>query len=223
MADYRIVVLASGRGSNLRALLDAQWAGRLGGGRIVCVASNKPACKAVQLAAGEEIETLAYDPRDFISREGFDQTLVGLAMERKPDLVVCAGFMRVLSAASVQLAGGRMINIHPSLLPKYPGLNTHERALEAGDHEHGCSVHQVVAEVDAGPVIAQARVPVLPGDDAQALAQRVLAREHPLLVATVRAFAEGRLTAGPDGVAQRGIRLHAPLSLDDQDRLAELH
>ena len=223
MSEYRIVVLASGRGSNLRALLDAQWAGTLGGGRVVCVVSNKPSCKAVQIAQDEEIEALAWDPRDFSSREGFDQTLMGMAMEREPDLIVCAGFMRVLSAASVELARGRMINIHPSLLPKYPGLRTHERALEAGDREHGCSVHQVIPEVDAGQVIAQARVPVLPGDDAEALAQRVLAREHPLLVASVRAFAEARLTAGPEGVAHRGIPLHAPLSLDDQDRLPELH
>ena len=116
-----------------------------------------------------------------------------------------------------------MINIHPSLLPKYPGLKTHERALAGGDLEHGCSVHQVIPEVDAGQVIAQARVPVLPGDDAQSLTDRVLAREHPLLVASVRAFAEGRLTAGPSGVAWRGIPLHIPLSLDDQDQLADLH
>jgi len=223
MAEFRIVVLASGRGSNLRALLDAQREGKLGTGRVVCVASNKPSCAALALAANEGIETLAYDPRDFTSREGFDQTLMGMAMERKPDLIVCAGFMRVLSAASVELAQGRMINIHPSLLPKYPGLHTHERALAAGDREHGCSVHQVIPEVDAGQVIAQARVPVLPGDDADALARRVLGREHPLLVASVRAFAEGRLTAGPSGVAQRGIPLHIPLSLDDQDRLAEVH
>ena len=221
MAEFRIVVLASGRGSNLRALLEAERAGVLGGARIVCVASNKPGCAAVALAADAGIETLAYDPRDFVSREGYDQTLIGLAMERKPDLLVCAGFMRVLSADSVQLARGRMINIHPSLLPKYPGLRTHERALEAGDAEHGASVHQVVPEVDAGPVIAQARVPVFPADTAEALASRVLLREHPLLVASVREFAEGRLTAGPSGVAWRGIPLHAPLSLDDQGRLSE--
>ena len=221
MAEFRIVVLASGRGSNLRALLDAQREGRLGGARVACVASNKPSCAAVALAENEGIEVLACDPRDFTSREGFDQALIGLAMERRPDLLVCAGFMRVLSADSVQLAQGRMINIHPSLLPKYPGLKTHERALEAGDREHGCSVHQVVPEVDAGPVIAQARVPVFPGDGADALATRVLLREHPLLVACVRAFAEAQLTADPAGVAWRGIPLHAPLSLDDQDRLAE--
>jgi len=221
VAGIRIVVLASGRGSNLRALLAAQEEGRLGGARVVCVASNKPSCAAIALAENTGIETLAYDQRDFVSREGFDQTLLGLAMERQPDLLVCAGFMRVLSADSVQLARGRMINIHPSLLPKYPGLKTHERALAEGDREHGCSVHQVVPEVDAGPVIAQARVPVLPGDGAEALAARVLLREHPLLVATVRAFAEGWLTAAPEGVAWRGIPLHAPLSLDDQDSLTE--
>jgi len=221
VAEFRIVVLASGRGSNLRALLDAQREGRLGAGRIVCVASNKPGCAAVAMAAKEGIETLAYDPRDFDSREGFDQALLGKTMERKPDLLVCAGFMRVLSAESVQLARGRMINIHPSLLPKYPGLKPHERALEAGDREHGASVHQVVPEVDAGPVIAQARVPIFPSDDAEALSARVLLREHPLLVASVREFAEGRLTAGPSGVAWRGIPLHAPLSLDDQDQLSE--
>ena len=221
MAGYRIAVLASGRGSNLRALLAAQEAGRLGGGRVTCVGSNKPRCAAVALAEDAGIETLAYDPADWVSREGFDQTLMGTLMDREPDLVVCAGFMRVLSAASVALAKGRMINIHPSLLPKHPGLRTHERALEAGDREHGCSVHQVIPEVDAGQVIAQARVPVLPGDDAAILAARVLVREHPLLVAVVRAFAEGRLTADPRGVALAGIPLHAPLSLDDQDRLAE--
>jgi len=221
VAGFRIVVLASGRGSNLRALLAAQHAGELGGGEVVCVASNKPACAAVALAENEGIETLAFDPRDFTSREAFDQALLGTAMQRKPDLLVCAGFMRVLGAPAVELARGRMINIHPSLLPRYPGLRTHERALEAGDAEHGCSVHQVVPEVDAGPVIAQARVPVFPGDSAEALSARVLQREHPLLVAVGRAFAEGKLSAGPEGVAWRGIPLHASLSVDDDNRLSE--
>jgi phosphoribosylglycinamide formyltransferase-1 len=114
-----------------------------------------------------------------------------------------------------------MINIHPSLLPKYAGLRTHARALAAGDAEHGCSVHQVTATVDAGPVIAQARVPVLPGDDATSLSARVLLREHPLLVATVRAIAEGQLTLDAAGVAWRGNPLHAPLSLSTDDCLQE--
>ena len=221
MADFRIVVLASGRGSNLRALLEAERAGGLGGARIVCVASNKPACAAVALAQQAGIETLALDPREFASREAFDQALLGQAMQCRPDLLVCAGFMRVLSADAVAQARGRMINIHPSLLPRHPGLHTHLRALEAGDAEHGVSVHQVVAAVDAGPLIAQARIAVLPGDDADALAARVLRCEHPLLVAVVRAFAEGQLTAGPDGVAWRGNPLHAALSLDQ--RTQELH
>jgi phosphoribosylglycinamide formyltransferase-1 len=216
VADYRIVVLASGRGSNLRALLDAERAGRLGGGRVLCVASNRPGCAALATAAEAGVEALALEPRDFPSREAFDRALLGAVMARAPDLVVCAGFMRVLSAEAVQLAQGRMINIHPSLLPRHPGLHTHARALEAGDAEHGVSVHQVVAAVDAGPLIAQARVPVLPGDDAEALAARVLRCEHPLLVAVVRAFAEGQLRAGPAGVSWRGNPLHAPLSLSER-------
>ena len=221
MTEFRIAVLASGRGTNLRALLEAERDGRLGGARIDGLVSNRPRCGAVRIAREAGIETIAFDPLDFRSREGFDQTLVGLARDRGPDLIVCAGFMRVLSAESVAVARGRMINIHPSLLPKYPGLKTHERALAAGDREHGCSVHQVIPEVDAGQLIAQARVPVLPGDDADALGARVLLREHPLLVACVRAFAEGQLTADPGGVAWRGIPLHAALSLDDHDRLSE--
>jgi phosphoribosylglycinamide formyltransferase-1 len=221
MGAFPVVVLASGRGSNLRALLDAQAAGELAGARVIAVASNRPGCAALKLAADAGIETIARDPRDFATREEFDQALLEAAMAHAPALLVCAGFMRVLSAASVQLARGRMINIHPSLLPKYPGLRTHERALAERDAEHGASVHQVVPEVDAGPVIAQARVPVLPGDDAEALSLRVLGREHPLLVAVVRAFAEGQLTADPTGVAWRGNPLHAPLSLDGQDQLAE--
>jgi phosphoribosylglycinamide formyltransferase-1 len=221
MADFPIVVLASGRGSNLRALLAAQEAGRLGGAHVVAMASDRPRCAAVRLARESGLEAIVQDPRDFIDRALYDQTLLGLAMQRRPALVVCAGFMRILSADAVQLAQGRMINIHPSLLPRHPGLRTHERALAEGDLEHGASVHQVIADVDAGPLIAQAHVPVLPGDDAEALAARVLAREHPLLVAAVRAFAEGQLTADPSGVAWRGIPLHAPLSLDDQDELME--
>ena len=221
MAEFRIVVMASGRGSNLRALLEAQRAGRLADARIVALASNKPGCAAIALAREAGIETLVCDPRDFATREAFDQALMSQVMERGPALVVCAGFMRILSADSVALAGGRMINIHPSLLPKYPGLRTHEGALAAGDAEHGASVHQVIADVDAGQVIAQARVPVQPGDDAATLAARVLVREHPLLVGVVREFAEGQLTAGPSGVAWRGMPLHAPLSLDDQNELQE--
>lgn len=221
MSDFPIVALASGRGSNLRALLDAERSGRLAGGRIVALATDKPNCGAAKIAADAGRGVIALRPADYANRADFDMALLDAALARKPALIVCAGFMRILSDAAVARADGRMINIHPSLLPRHPGLHTHERALEAGDAEHGASVHQVIADVDAGQVIAQARVAVQAGDDAAALATRVLAREHPLLVCVVRAFAEGKLTADASGVAWRGNPLHAPLSLDDHDRLAE--
>ena len=216
-----VVVLASGRGSNLRALLDAEQAGRLGGARIVALATDKPAGGAAQIAAAAGRVLIALKPADFATRREFDLELLDAVLALEPALIVCAGFMRILCDEAVAQAGGRMVNIHPSLLPSHPGLRTHERALAAGDAEHGASVHQVIADVDAGQVIAQARTPVFPGDDAAALAARVLAREHPLLVAVVRAFAEGKLTAGASGVAYEGIPLHAPLSLDDNDSLTE--
>lgn len=217
----RIAVLASGRGSNLRALLDAQSSGRLGGGRVVGVFGDRSDAGAIEIARDAALATWSASPAGFASRDAFDIRLMDAVLASAPDLVVCAGYMRVLSADAVARARGRMINIHPSLLPRHPGLRTHARALAAGDAEHGCSVHQVTATVDDGPVLAQARVPVLPGDDAERLAARVLAREHPLLVASVRAIAEGQLTLGPSGVAWRGNPLHAPLSLTPHDVLQE--
>lgn len=215
----RIAVLASGRGSNLRALLDAQATGRLGGGRVVGVFGDRSDAGAIEIAREAGLATWSASPAAFATREAFDAKLMDAVLACAPDLVACAGYMRVLSAAAVERAGGRMINIHPSLLPRHPGLRTHARALAAGDAEHGCSVHQVTATVDGGPVIARARVPVRPGDTADALAARVLAREHPLLVACVRAIAEGQLTIGPAEIAWRGNPLHAPLSLTEDGRL----
>jgi phosphoribosylglycinamide formyltransferase-1 len=215
----RIAVLASGRGSNLRALLEAQAAGRLGGARVVGVFGDRSDAGAIEAAREAGIATWSASPAAFPTREAFDAKLMDAVLACAPDLVVCAGYMRVLSADAVARARGRMINIHPSLLPKHPGLRTHARALAAGDAEHGCSVHQVTATVDGGPVLAQARVPVLPDDDAESLAARVLAREHPLLVACVRAIAEGQLTLESDGVAWQGNPLHAPRSLNDDARL----
>lgn len=217
----RIAVLASGRGSNLRALLDAERAGRLGGGHVIAVFSDRVHAGALVAAREAGRHAAALAPADFASREAFDDALFDQVLAVAPDLIVCAGYMRVLSANAVARARGRMINIHPSLLPLYPGLRPHERALAAGDVEHGASVHLVVPAVDSGAVLAQARVPVLPGDDAQALAARVLVREHPLLVAVVRAIAEGQLTLGPDALAWKGNPLHAPLSLDGDDRLED--
>jgi phosphoribosylglycinamide formyltransferase-1 len=216
----RVAVLASGRGSNLQALLEAERADALGGATIVALATDREDCGAAAIARAAGRAVFALGPKDFSSREAFDAALFGALDAAAPDLFVCAGYMRILSAAAVARTRGRMVNIHPSLLPRHPGLRTHERVLEAGEREHGASVHQVTAEVDGGPVIAQARVEVLPGDDAASLAARVLAREHPLLVACVRAIAEGQLTLGPSGVAWRGNRLHAPLSLVGQSLAA---
>ena len=217
----RIAVLASGRGSNLRALLSAERAGQLGGGRIVAVFSDRADSGALAAAREAGRHAAALAPADFASRKAFDAALFDQVLALAPDLIVCAGYMRVLSADAVHRARGRMINIHPSLLPLYPGLRTHHRALAAGDVEHGASVHLVVPALDSGPVIAQARVPVLPGDDTEALAARVLVREHVLLVTVVRAIAEGQLTLGPDALAWMGNPLHAPVSLDGDDRLEE--
>lgn len=217
----RIAVLASGRGSNLRALLDAEQAGQLGGACVVAVFSDRAASGALAIARASGRDAVALAPADFASREAFDAALFDHVLASSPGLIVCAGYMRVLSAQAVGRAHGRMVNIHPSLLPLYPGLRPHARALAAGDTEHGASVHRVVAEVDAGAVLAQARVQVLPGDDVATLEARVLAREHPLLVATVRAIAEGQLTLGSRALAWQGNPLHAPLSLSGDNRLEE--
>ncbi len=217
----RIVVLASGRGSNLRALLDAEQAGQLGGAHVAAVFSDRAASGALAIAHAAGRDAVALAPAHFPSRPAFDAALFDHVLAAAPDLIVCAGYMRVLCADAVARARGRMINIHPSLLPLYPGLKPHARALAAGDAEHGASVHRVVPEVDAGAVLSQVRVPILPGDDADTLAARLLPREHALLVTTVRAVAEGQLTLGPDALAWRGNPLHAPLSLKGDDRLEE--
>lgn len=217
---FRLAVLASGRGSNLRALLEAQDGGELRS-RIVGVFSDRPACSAIALAAERGIPTLALKPAGFSSREAFDEALFEAIGAVQPDLIVCAGYMRLISERAVLRFAGRMINIHPSLLPRHPGLDTHDRVLAAGDHEHGASVHLVTPAVDAGPVIAQVRVAVRPGDSSERLAQRVLKREHPLLVQCVKAISEGKLTLSPTEICWRGTHLPAPLSLNDEDLFEE--
>lgn len=215
---FRIAVLVSGRGSNLQALIDAQADGRLPA-RIVAVGSNRPGCAALDRAAAVGIPTFALRQRDFADRERMDAAIDAGLRHHRPDLVVLAGFMRILSPAMVAGWTGRMLNIHPSLLPRYPGLDTHARALAAGDREHGASVHYVIPELDAGPVIAQVRIPVLPGDDPDTLAQRLLSREHALMVATVALVARGGVALTPAGIQYRGTRLEAPLLLDEHDVL----
>jgi len=207
--SLRLAVLASGRGSNLRAILDAQDRGELPTA-VVGVFSDKPASGAIATATGRGIATVAASPRDYASREAFDEFLFSQIAAVQPDLIVCAGYMRLISDAAVRRFQGRMINIHPSLLPKYPGLDTHARALAAGDTEHGASVHGVIPVLDAGPVIAQVRVPVLPGDDVATLSQRVLAREHALLVSSIAAIATGRVPPAGGAAGLGGGPVPAP-------------
>lgn len=209
----RIAVLASGRGSNLQAILDAIAAGTLDA-RVVGVFSDRAKAIALERAREAGIAALAVKPADHPDRATFDAALFRHIAAVQPDLIVCAGYMRLLGAAQVEAWHGRMINIHPSLLPLFKGLRTHDQALAAGVAEHGASVHFVTAELDGGPVIAQACVPVHPGDDADALAARVLEREHPLLIATLQALTAGRLRLHGASVMFDGRPLSAPLRLD---------
>ena len=193
----RIAVLASGTGSNLQALLDAIDAGQLDA-RIVGVFSDKPGAFALQRVPVPLRWSRA--PKTCPSRAAFDADLADAVAAAQPDWVICAGYMRILGDPFVERFRGRLLNIHPSLLPLHRGLQTHARALEAGDAEHGASVHFVVPELDAGAVIAQAPVPIVAGDTAESLAGRVLQVEHALLVHVARLAAEDRL-AERDGVA----------------------
>ncbi len=215
----RIAVLASGRGTNLAALLAGGADGTIDG-RVVGVFSDKPGSGAIALAREAGIDHWAESPKDHGGREAFDAAMFDAIAAVQPDLIVCAGYMRIIGAPAIARVPGRMINIHPSLLPRHPGLHTHQRALEAGDAEHGASVHVVIPELDAGPVLAQVRVPVRPGDDADALAKRVLAREHPLLVACVAAIADGTLALAPP--RWHGHPLAAPLRLEGERLLPSL-
>ncbi|AEY01027.1 phosphoribosylglycinamide formyltransferase [Oceanimonas sp. GK1] len=189
----RILVLISGNGSNLQTLLDQAAEGRLGG-EVVAVISNKADAYGLERARRANVATEVLPGRDFADRESYDAALLTLMEGYQPDLVVLAGFMRILTPDFVRHYAGRMLNIHPSLLPKYQGLNTHQRAIDAGDDEHGCSVHFVTEELDGGPVILQARVPVFAEDDAAAVAARVQVQEHAIYPLAVRWFCAGRLT-----------------------------
>ena len=206
----RVVVLVSGRGSNLRAIAARADAGELPV-RIEAVVSDRADAGALEWARERGITTSVLSPRDFPDREAYGRALGDIVESHAPQLVVLAGFMRILSDEFVLRFSGRMLNIHPSLLPRYAGLHTHRRALEAGDREHGASVHFVTPELDGGPVVLQARVPILPGDDEDSLAARVLREEHVIYPRCVGWFAAGRL-AFRDGAAWLdGKRLDAPV------------
>ncbi|AVE04997.1 phosphoribosylglycinamide formyltransferase [Pseudomonas sp. R11F] len=203
-----VVVLLSGTGSNLQALIDSTRTGD-SPVRIAAVISNRSDAYGLQRARDAGIETRDLDHKAFDGREAFDSALIELIDAFNPKLVVLAGFMRILSAGFVRHYEGRLLNIHPSLLPKYKGMHTHQRALDAGDTEHGCSVHFVTEELDGGPLVVQAVVPVESTDSAQTLAQRVHAQEHKIYPLAVRWFAEGRLILGAQGALLDGQLLAA--------------
>ncbi len=192
MALARITVLVSGRGSNLEALLAAERAGAFRGS-VTHVISNRPDAGALAIAKAHGVSTEVVDHKAHPTREAFDAAIVAAIDRSEPDLVVLAGFMRVLGREAVERYRGRLINIHPSLLPAYPGLHTHRRALADGAATHGCTVHFVTPEVDVGPIIAQSALHVHGDDDEDSLAHRVLELEHRLLPAAVGWFCDGRL------------------------------
>jgi len=196
VARLRCAVLISGRGSNLKSLIDACADPRFPA-EIVLVISNVPGAGGLAHADAASIPTLVVDHKKFAGRESFEARLTEALARAGAELVCLAGFMRLLTPSFVARWQGRLINIHPSLLPAYPGLDTHARAIADGAEEAGCTVHHVVAEMDAGPIILQARVPILPGDTPDALAARVLKQEHRIYPEAVRMIAEGKVRRLP--------------------------
>jgi phosphoribosylglycinamide formyltransferase 1 len=188
----RVAVLISGRGSNMAALIDAA---EMPGypAKIVLVLSNKADAGGLELARNVGVQTAFLSQKSFASREEFDRAMHAVLTARKIEIIALAGFMRILSPWFCEQWKGRMINIHPSLLPLYKGVDTHKRALEAGEKEHGCTVHFVTPELDDGQLILQARVPVLSHDDEKSLAARVLAQEHEIYPKALAMLADGRV------------------------------
>ncbi|EPX85946.1 phosphoribosylglycinamide formyltransferase, formyltetrahydrofolate-dependent [Rubellimicrobium thermophilum DSM 16684] len=191
MSRQRVAILISGGGSNMVALVRSMTGDHPA--RPVLVLSDNPEAGGLVRAGALGVPAVAVDRRRFgRDRAAFERALTEALAPHRPDLICLAGFMRILSADFVRPWAGRMLNIHPSLLPLYPGLHTHRRAIEAGDRWHGCTVHEVTEELDAGPILGQARVPILPGDTEAALAARVLEREHVLYPAVLRRLCEGQ-------------------------------
>ena len=199
----RVAVLISGRGSNMTALIEAAKADDYPAA-IVVVISNRPDAAGLERARAEGIATAVVDHRSFgENREAFEQALDAELRSHRIDLICLAGFMRLFTQNFVERWSGRMLNIHPALLPQFKGLHTHRRALAAGVEQHGATVHFVVPEMDAGPIIAQDAVPVLEGDTEDSLAERVLAVEHRLYPQALRLVAEGRVSAAAEPAASR--------------------
>ncbi len=204
----KLVILISGSGSNLQAFIDAAAQDQLPA-RICAVIANRPGAGGLERAANAGIQTAVVDHKQFDNRDAFDAELRNVIDSFAPDLVILAGFMRILGADFVRHYRGRMLNIHPSLLPKYPGLHTHQRAIDAGDAEAGATVHFVTEELDGGPPVLQASVPVQEGDTAELLAARVLEQEHRIYPLAARWFAEGRLKLNGNQAELDGTALPA--------------
>lgn len=204
----RLAILISGRGSNMQAFIEAVERRALDAD-IALVVSNNPDAAGLELAAQAGIDTAVVNHRDYDSREAFDAALVERIERAGAELVILAGFMRILTSVFITAFSGRLLNIHPSLLPKYPGLNTHQRALDAGDTEAGVTVHFVTEELDGGPPIIQARVPIEAGDTADSLAQRVIVEEHKIYPLAARWFIQGRLRLTDQGALLDGEKIPA--------------
>lgn len=215
-----IVVLISGNGSNLQAIIDAI---RLQALPVIigAVISNQPQAPGLRLARAAGLTTEVVDHRQYADRATFDQALLERVDAYQPGLVVLAGFMRILGASFAGHFRGRMLNIHPSLLPRHAGRNTHARALRAGDPMHGASVHFVTEDLDGGPLVVQAQVAVLADDNAERLAARVLVQEHRILPLAIRWFADGRLRLGESTAILDGMQLHQPYQLGSDGEVLE--
>jgi phosphoribosylglycinamide formyltransferase-1 len=217
MSLLPIAILISGRGSNMRVIAERAAAGSLPV-EVRVVVSDQPAAEGLRTAAATNIATRVLEPRDFADRPSYDRALVQLLQEYQPQLIVLAGFMRILTPHFIGAFAGRILNVHPSLLPKYRGLHTHRRAIAAGEAVHGVSVHFVTEELDGGPIVLQAEVPVLPDDDEKTLSARVQQGEHRIYPQAIDWFARGRLLlkegrAWLDGKPlQTPVREPAPVS-----------
>lgn len=214
----KVCVLVSGSGSNLQALIDARRSGHLDID-INHVISNVPQARALERAREAGIETSILEHGRFANRDDFDRALALMISSRPPDLVVLAGFMRIIGHAVLQPFQGKMINLHPSLLPKYRGTETYRRAIESGDSEHGASIHFVTEDLDGGPVISQVVIPVLETDDPDTLAARLAPMEHLLVVATVRFFTRRRIECCDGAVIIDGQKIDTPLQLEADRQL----
>jgi phosphoribosylglycinamide formyltransferase 1 len=212
-----IVILISGRGSNMRALIERSQANDAAYS-VSCVISDRPEVGGLELARRMGIETRALPATKGMERTAYDDLLAAAIEQHSPSLIVLAGFMRILSAQFVDRFAGKILNIHPSLLPKYTGLHTHQRAIDAHETEHGVTVHFVSEQLDGGPRVLQARVPVLPGDTEAALSQRVLAQEHVIYPLAVDWFCQGRLRWAAGQAWLDGKVLEQPIQLADLER-----